>query len=202
MILGQRNKGYVHVRRLLIHMHHSGDEGFGSLTLLEKIQSVLKEFPDLLLCFFLEECRAAGNQRFYQPHAVGTGAAACFPDLFFRLLPVMPLGFDQMKIKVASAGIHIGITGVLFFCTLVMGFDPADLRSFVFCESHDCELGFCHMCFLPFSVASHALRFAWACSFLQVIVCLPRRKPTGFAPYVSFSWGFFVRAYSVLFACV
>ena len=83
----------------------------------------------------------------------------------------MPLGFDQMEIQVASAGIHIGITGVLFFGTLVMGFYPADLRSFVFCESHDCELGFCHMCFLPFL-------------------------------YVSFSWGFFVRAYSVLFACV
>ena len=33
-----------------------------------------------------------------------------------------------MEVVLASAGIHIGITGVLFLCALVMGLDIADFR--------------------------------------------------------------------------
>lgn len=39
-----------------------------------------------------------------------------------------------MEVVLASAGIHIGITGVLFLCALVMGLDIADFRPLVFLQ--------------------------------------------------------------------
>src|SRR5699024_12156288 len=49
-----------------------------------------------------------------------------------------------MEVVLASAGIHIGIAGVLFLCALVMGLDIADFRPLVFCKSHNRVLCFFH----------------------------------------------------------
>ena len=65
--------------------------------------------------------------------SVGTGCS----DLPLRLRPISSLRLDQMEIVLCEAGIHIRVTHVFLFGSFVKDLDPADLRSFIFRESHD-----------------------------------------------------------------
>ena len=130
--------------RFLVHMHHGGDDGFGRLLLPDELQSIFKELFDLPGLLALEELRAGSNQSLHHPDAVFPGTAPGFRDLLFRLCPVRAEGFYKMEVQPAAAGIHIRVAGIFCLGALVMGFNSANLRPFVFGKAQDCILGFIH----------------------------------------------------------
>ena len=88
----------------------------------------------------LEELRAAGDQRFYQPDAVRAGATLCNGDLALSLGSVAVLWLDQVEVQVGAGWVNVGITGIGFLDAFVVALNVADLRALVFCESHNSVL--------------------------------------------------------------
>ena len=88
--------------------------------------------------------QAGCEQRLDHTDTIFPGTASGGRNLPFRFRPVLAGRFDKMEVVLASAGIHIGIAGVLFLCALVMGLDIADFRPLVFCKSHNRILCFFH----------------------------------------------------------
>ena len=105
---------------------------------------MLEESFDFRLRFLLEKIRAGGNQYFYHPNTVGTGAAVCFFDLPFCFRSVPALWRNQVKVQVGSAVVNIRIAFVAFLGSFVVGVDLTDLRAFVFGKTHDGVLGCTH----------------------------------------------------------
>ena len=133
----QGDKRKVHMGCFLIHMHHGGDDSFSGLVLHKEAECFLKILPDFGQLLVLEELRRGGEQDFYHPNAVFSGAAPSGADL--------PLGFgsvslgwlNQVEVMLAAGKVNIGITGVSFFSALVMGLDVGDLWSLVLGKAHD-----------------------------------------------------------------
>ena len=109
---------------------------------MDEVKSIFKELFDLSGLFSLEKLRAGSDEGFHHPDAVLSCPASGFGNLFFRLRPVGAVGFHQMKIQPAPAGIHIRVTGVGFLGALVMGFNAPDFRPLVLCKAQDGILGF------------------------------------------------------------
>src|SRR5699024_10906942 len=119
----QGDKRKVHMGRLLVHMHHGGDDSFSGLVLLKEAECFLKILPDFGQFLALKEFRCGSEQDFYQPDAVLPGTAAGGTDLPLGLCPVALGWFDQVKVMLAAGKVNIGVTGVLLFSALVMGLD-------------------------------------------------------------------------------
>ena len=130
--------------RFLVHMHHSGYDCLFGLMLLQKVQSFLEKHLNLRTLLPFEELRAGSEQRLDHTDTVFPGTASGSGNLPLRFRPVFAGRFDQMEVVLASAGVYIGITGVFFLCTLVMGLDIADFRPLVLCKSHNRVLCFFH----------------------------------------------------------
>ena len=123
--------------RLLVHMHHGGDNCFFGLILLQEVERFFKIPPDFGQLLALKELRGGGKQDFHQPDAVLPGAAAGNANLPLSLGPV-PLGrLNQVEVVLAAGEVNIGVAGVFFFSALVMGLDVGDLRPLVLGEAHD-----------------------------------------------------------------
>src|SRR5699024_7888947 len=141
-VLSQRDKAKVHMGRFLVHMHHSRYNCLFGLMLFQKAQGFLEKHANLRPFLPLEELRAGSKQRLDHTDTVLPGTASGGSDLPFRFHPVLAGRFDQMKVVLASAGVHIGIAGVLFLCALVVGFDIANFWPLVLCKSHNRVLCF------------------------------------------------------------
>ena len=76
--------GKVHMGRFLVHMHHSGYDGFRRLLALDELQSVFKKLFYLPGLLTLEEHRAGSNQRLHHPDAVFPGTASMARRASFR----------------------------------------------------------------------------------------------------------------------
>ena len=123
--------------RFLVHMHHGGDDRLRRLLALNESKGIFKELFDLTRLLALKELRAGSNQGFHHPDAVFPGTASGFDYLLFRLRPIGTAGLDQMEIQPAPAGVHIRVAGVLFLGTLVVSFNPTNLRPLILGEAQD-----------------------------------------------------------------
>ena len=130
--------------RFLVHMHYGGDNCFGRLLALNESQSVFKELLHFFRLFIGEELRAGGDQGFHHPDAVLSGTAPGFCNLLFRFCPVGALGFHQMEVEPAAAGVNIRVAGVFCLGALVMGFNAPNLRSLVLGEAENGILRLVH----------------------------------------------------------
>ena len=108
----------------------------------------MEKFLYLLWGLLLEKLRAGGNQRIHKPGAVPAGAAASLFNAALNEVVIASLRLDDVEIVLAPAGVNVGIAGVLFFLSFVMGFQRSCRISLVFFKSQNCVL--CHE--TPFSI--------------------------------------------------
>ena len=136
-VCGQRNKRKVHMGRFLVHMHHGGDDRFSGLVLLEEAEHFFKVAPDFGQLLAFEKLRRSGEQNLHHPDAVCSGTASGSLDLILGLCPI-PAGWARSggSCTCCGSGQYQG-AGVLFFSTLVVGFDVGYLRPLVLGEAHD-----------------------------------------------------------------
>ena len=133
----QGNKGKVHMGCLLVHMHHGGDDRFSGLVPFKEAECFFKIAPDFGRILTLEKFRRGGEQDFYHPDAVCSGAAAGGADLALSFGSVTLRRLNQVAVVFAAGAVNIRVAGVLFFSTLVVGLDVRYLRPFVLGEAYD-----------------------------------------------------------------
>ena len=123
--------------RFLVHMHHGGDDRFSGLVLLEEAEHFFKVAPDFGQLLAFEKLRRSGEQNLHHPDAVCSGTASGSLDLILGLCPIPAGWLDQVEVVLAAGAVNIRVAGVLFFSTLVVGFDVGYLRPLVLGEAHD-----------------------------------------------------------------
>ena len=112
----------MQVGRFLVHVYHRRHDIFPSYPANEEVRRPLEKRLYLLWGFPLEKLRAGSYQRIDKPCAVLAGSA---PGLFNAVLNEMivpALWLDDMKVVLAPACVNVGVAGVLFFLSFVMGF--------------------------------------------------------------------------------
>ncbi len=85
-------------------------------------QCPLEERLYLLWGFRLEKLRAGGYQRIDKPCAVLAGSASSLLNPALNDVVIAFLRLDNMEVVFAPAGVNVGVAGVLFFLSFVMGF--------------------------------------------------------------------------------
>ena len=122
VVLYQRHKGQMQVGRFLVHVYHRRHDIFPAYPPDQKLCRPLGKRLYLLWGFSLEKHRAGGDERIDKPGAVLSGAA---PRLFNTALNEVVIAsrpLDDMEVVFTPAGVNVGIAGVLFFLSFVMGF--------------------------------------------------------------------------------
>ena len=122
------------MRRLFIHVHHSGDDIVLTNAILQKLKrpsEIFFHFGFVGLC----KLRADRYQRVHELHAVLPHPAASHLDAVLDLLLVTPLWRHQMEILRGAAGINIRVAGVDLLCPLVVGTQRLGRAALVFCKS-------------------------------------------------------------------
>ena len=122
VVLCQRNKGQMQVGRFLVHVYHRRHDIFPSYPVGEELRRPLKERLYLLWRFPLEKLRTGGYQRIDKPCAVFPRPASCLLDTALNEVVIASLRLDDMEIVFAPACVNVGVAGVLFFLSFVMGF--------------------------------------------------------------------------------
>ena len=96
----------------------------------------------LIHIFLLKKLRAGGNQRIHKPGTVLAGSAACLFNSALNEVVIPSLRLDDMEVVFAPACVNVGIAGILFFLSFVMGFQRPCRVALVFLKPQDCVL--CH----------------------------------------------------------
>ncbi len=122
VVLCQRNKSQMQVRRLFVHVYHRRHDIFPTYPVNEKVSRPLEKCLYLLWGLFLEKFRAGSYERVHKPGAVLAGAAPCLFNTILNEVVISALRLDDMEVVLAPAGVNVGIAGVLFFLPFVMGF--------------------------------------------------------------------------------
>ena len=128
--------------RFLVHMHHSGYNGFLVLVFPDEIQRLLKIGFDFSFLLTLEGLWRCSHKSLHQPHAVRTGAATGILDLPFCLCPVFLFRRNQVKIQVAAGRVHVGIAGVFLLGAFVVRLDMPNLWPLIFGKAENGVLCF------------------------------------------------------------
>ena len=134
-VRGQRHEAEMHVRRLLVHVHHGGEKGPGVLSLAHELHGPLEKRPDLCLRTPMKELRARRDERFHHPDAVLARAAARLADEPFGLLAVAPGGLCQVKVQPAASLVNVRVARVFLFPPLIVGLDVMNAGALVFCKT-------------------------------------------------------------------
>lgn len=132
----------MQVWRFLVHVNHRRHDIFFAHSFNEEVRRSLEKRLNFLWGLLLKKLRAGGNQRIYKPGAVPAGAAASLFNavLYKVVVPARPL--NNVEIVLTSAGVNVGIAGVLFLLPFVMGFQRSCRIALVFFKSQNCVL--CH----------------------------------------------------------
>ena len=147
VVLCQRNKGQMQVGRFLVHVYHRRHDIFPTYPVNEKVCRPLEKCLYFLWGFRLEKLRTGSNQRIDKPSAVLAGAATCLFDTILNEVVVSARPLDDMEVVLAPAGVNVGIAGVLFFLSFVMGFQRPCRVALVLFKSQNCVL--CHSAPFP-----------------------------------------------------
>ena len=112
----------MQVGRFLVHVYHRRHDIFPSYPANEEICRPLEERLYLFWGFPLEELRAGGYQRIDKPCAVFPRPASSLLDTALNEVVIASLRLDDMEVVFTPACINVGVAGVLFFLSFVMGF--------------------------------------------------------------------------------
>ena len=132
----------MQVGRFLVHVYHRRHDIFPAYPPDQKLCRPVGKRLYLLWGFSLEKHRAGGDERIDKPGAVLSGAA---PRLFNTALNEVVIAsrpLDDMEVVFTPAGVNVGIAGVLFFLSFVMGFQRPCRVALVLLKTQDCVL--CH----------------------------------------------------------
>ena len=140
VVLCQRDKDQIQMGRFLVHVYHRRHDIFSADSTYEKVSRPLEKRLYLLWGLLLEKLRAGGNQRIHKPGTVLTGTAACLFNAVLNEAVVPALRLNNVEIVLASAGVNVGIDGVLFLLPFVMGFQPSCRIALVLFKSQNCVL--------------------------------------------------------------
>ena len=88
----------------------------------EEIRRPLEKRLYLLWGFPLKKLRAGGYQRIDKPCAVLAGSAPGLLNPALNEVVIASLRLDDMEVVFAPACVNVGIAGILFFLSFVMGF--------------------------------------------------------------------------------
>ena len=122
VVLCQRNKGQMQVGRFLVHVYHRRHDIFPSYPANEEVRRPLEKRLYLLWGFPLEKLRAGSYQRIDKPCAVLAGSAPGLLNPALNEVVIASLRLDDMEVIFTTAGVNVGVAGVLFFLPFVMGF--------------------------------------------------------------------------------
>ena len=110
------------MRCFLVHVYHRRHDIFPSYPANEEIRRPLEERLYLLWGLLLEKLRAGGYQRIDKSGAVLAGAAPGLFNTALNEVVIASLRLDDMEVVFASAGVNVGVAGILFFLPFMMGF--------------------------------------------------------------------------------
>ncbi|SJP35297.1 Uncharacterised protein [Clostridioides difficile] len=147
VVLCQRNKGQMQVGRFLVHVYHRRHDIFPSYPANEEICRPLEERLYLFWGFPLEELRAGGYQRIDKPCAVFPRPASSLLDTALNEVVIASLRLDDMEVVFTPACVNVGVAGVLFFLSFVMGFQRPCRVALVLLKPQNCVL--CHSAPFP-----------------------------------------------------
>ncbi|VIF57816.1 Uncharacterised protein [Clostridioides difficile] len=147
VVLCQRNKGQMQVGRFLVHVYHRRHDIFPSYPANEEVRRPLEKRLYLLWGFPLEKLRAGSYQRIDKPCAVLAGSAPGLLNPALNEVVIASLRLDDMEVVFASACVNVGIAGILFFLSFVMGFQRPCRVALVLLKPQNCVL--CHSAPFP-----------------------------------------------------
>ena len=114
---------------------------------MRKSAALWKKRLYLLWGFPLEKLRAGGYQRIDKPCTVFPCPASGLLDTALNEVVIASLRLDDMEIVFAPACVNVGVTGVLFFLSFVMGFQRPCRVALVLLKPQNCVL--CHSAPFP-----------------------------------------------------
>ena len=120
---------------------------FPSYPANEELRRPLKERLYLLWRFPLEKLRAGGYQRIDKPCAVFPCPASGLLDTALNEVVIASRPLDDMEVVFTSACVNVGVAGVLFFLSFVMGFQWPCRVALVLLKAQNCVL--CHSAPFP-----------------------------------------------------
>ena len=147
VVLCQRNKGQMQVGRFLVHVYHRRHDIFPSYPANEEVRRPLEKRLYLLWGFLLKKLRAGGYQRIDKPCAVLAGSAPGLLNPALNEVVIASLRLDDMEVVFAPACVNVGVAGVLFFLSFVMGFQRPCRVALVLLKPQNCVL--CHSAPFP-----------------------------------------------------
>ncbi len=147
VVLCQRNKGQMQVGRFLVHVYHRRHDIFPSYPANEEVRRPLEERLYLLWGFPLKKLRAGGYQRIDKPCAVLAGSAPGLLDTALNEVVIASRPLDDMEVVFTPACVNVGVAGVLFFLSFVMGFQRPCRVALVLLKPQNCVL--CHSAPFP-----------------------------------------------------
>ena len=140
VVLCQRNKGQMQVGRFLVHVYHRRHDIFPSYPANEEVRRPLEKRLYLLWGFPLEKLRAGSYQRIDKPCAVLAGSAPGLLNPALNEVVIASLRLDDMEVVFAPACVNVGIAGILFFLSFVMGFQRPCRVALVLLKPQDLSL--------------------------------------------------------------
>ena len=131
----------------LVHVYHRRHDIFLGYPSNEEVRRPPEERLYLLWGFPLEKLRAGGYQRIDEPRAVFPRPASGLLDTALNEVVIASLRLDDMEVVFTPAGVNVGIAGVLFFLSFVMGFQRPCRVALVLLKPQNCVL--CHSAPFP-----------------------------------------------------
>lgn len=110
------------MRCFLVHVYHRRHDIFPAHFVNEEVSRPLEKCLYLLWGLPLEKLRAGGYQRIDKSGAVLAGAAPGLFNTALNEVVIASLRLDDMEVVFASAGVNVGVAGILFFLPFMMGF--------------------------------------------------------------------------------
>jgi len=103
-------------------VYHRRHDIFPAHFVNEEVSRPLGKCLYLLWGLPLEKLRAGGYQRIDKSGAVLAGAAPGLFNTALNEVVIASLRLDDMEVVFASAGVNVGVAGILFFLPFMMGF--------------------------------------------------------------------------------
>ncbi|CUQ21349.1 Uncharacterised protein [Flavonifractor plautii] len=137
----------MQVGRFLVHVYHRRHDIFPAYPFDEEVRRPLEKRLYLLWGFPLKKLRAGSYQRIDKPGAVFPCPTPRLFDTVLNEVVVSALRLDDMEVVFTPACVNVGIAGVLFFLSFVMGFQRPRRVALVLLKTQNCVL--CHSAPFP-----------------------------------------------------
>ena len=137
----------MQVGRFLVHVYHRRHDIFPPYPVNEEVRRPLEKFLYLLWGFPFEKLRAGGYQRIDKPCAVFPRPASSLLNPALNEVVIASLRLDDMEVVFTPACVNVGVAGVLFFLSFVMGFQRPCRVALVLLKPQNCVL--CHSAPFP-----------------------------------------------------